>query len=91
MNRSDFDGWARHQLDSVERALDAWVPAQAPAGLGAAMRYAVLDGGKRLRPLLVLAAHEAACAGGTGEPARRSAALRAAVAVELIQDRKSVV
>ena len=43
----------------VESALDAWVPADAPAGLGDAMRYAVLDGGKRLRPLLVLAAAEA--------------------------------
>jgi farnesyl diphosphate synthase len=31
----------------------------APAELMAAMRYAVLDGGKRLRPLLVLAAFEA--------------------------------
>jgi farnesyl diphosphate synthase len=41
------------------------------------MRYAVLDGGKRLRPLLVLAACEAV--GGNPE-----AALRAACAVELI-------
>jgi farnesyl diphosphate synthase len=41
------------------------------------MRYAVLDGGKRLRPLLVLAACEAA----TGH---RSAALRAGAAVDLI-------
>jgi farnesyl diphosphate synthase len=41
------------------------------------MRYGVLDGGKRLRPLLVLAACDAAA----GD---RSAALRAAVAVELI-------
>jgi hypothetical protein len=30
----------------------------APADLGHPMRYAVLDGGKRLRPLLVLAAAE---------------------------------
>ncbi|MEY3873204.1 MAG: hypothetical protein RLZZ296_2199 [Pseudomonadota bacterium] len=41
------------------------------------MRYAVLDGGKRLRPLLVMAACEAV--GGNPE-----AALRAACAVELI-------
>jgi farnesyl diphosphate synthase len=41
------------------------------------MRYAVLDGGKRLRPLLVLAACEAV----GGDP---NAALRAACAVELI-------
>ncbi len=34
------------------------MPVQAPAGLGEAMRYAVLGGGKRLRPLLVLASCE---------------------------------
>ncbi|MGZ5268963.1 MAG: polyprenyl synthetase family protein, partial [Caldimonas sp.] len=42
-----------------------------------AMRYAVLDGGKRLRPLLVLAAAKAV-------HGAREAALRAACAVELI-------
>ncbi len=72
-----FDAWARQQLQQVETALENWVPAGAPAGLGEAMRYGVLDGGKRLRPLLVLAACEAV--GGLPE-----AALRAAVAVELI-------
>jgi farnesyl diphosphate synthase len=74
---SAFDGWARDELGAVERALEAWVPGDAPAGLGVAMRYGVLDGGKRLRPLLVLAA----CRAVGGE---RDAALRAAVAVELI-------
>ena len=72
-----FDAWARDELAAVEAALDAWVPADAPAGLGEAMRYGVLDGGKRLRPLLVLAA----CRAIGGE---RDAAMRAAVAVELI-------
>ncbi len=72
-----FDDWAQQQLQLVESALERWVPADAPAGLGQAMRYGVLDGGKRLRPLLVLAASEAV----GGEP---QAALRAAVAVELI-------
>jgi farnesyl diphosphate synthase len=77
MNMDDFDAWVRQQLDAVETALDRLVPAAAPAGLGQAMRYAVLDGGKRLRPLLVLAACEAV----DGQP---FAAMRAAVAVELI-------
>ena len=77
MNSMDFDGWARRELDAVESALNAWVPADAPAGLGLAMRYSVLDGGKRLRPLLVLAACHAV--GGL-----REAAMRAACAVELI-------
>ena len=77
MNSMDFDGWARRELDAVESALNAWVPVDAPAGLGLAMRYSVLDGGKRLRPLLVLAACHAV--GGL-----REAAMRAACAVELI-------
>ncbi len=77
MKKSQFDAWAAAELDAVESALDAWVPADAPAGLGEAMRYGVLDGGKRLRPLLVLAAAQAV----DGE---REAALRAACAVELI-------
>ena len=74
------------QLDRVESALSKWVPADAPAGLGAAMRYAVLDGGKRLRPLLVLAAAEAASAQAPAATRQRidEAALRAACAVELI-------
>lgn len=73
----DFESWSRTQLDTVESALSAWVPGAAPAGLGQAMRYGVLDGGKRLRPLLVLAATDAVA----GD---RDAALRAACAVELI-------
>ena len=77
MKRDDFDTWSIAELDAVEAALDAWVPADAPAGLGEAMRYAVLDGGKRLRPLLVLAAAKAV-------HGNREAALRAACAVELI-------
>lgn len=73
--------WSGHQLGQIERALSGWVAcpdkAPAPAGLGDAMRYAVLDGGKRLRPLLVMAACEAV--GGN-----MHAALRSACAVELI-------
>jgi farnesyl diphosphate synthase len=77
MQRHEFDAWAGAELAAVESALEAWVPADTPAGLGVAMRYAVLDGGKRLRPLLVLAAAQAV----HGE---REAALRAACSVELI-------
>ncbi len=73
----DADMWAHQELAAVEAALEAWVPQDAPAGLGQAMRYGVLDGGKRLRPLLVLAS----CQAVAGD---RNAALRAAVAVELI-------
>ena len=75
--RSGFDAWALAQLVAVEDGLSRWVPLDAPAGLGEAMRYGVLDGGKRLRPLLALAAAHAV-------GASRDAALRAACAVELI-------
>ena len=73
--------WRAEQIAAIEKALSSWVanPAEAPApaGLGDAMRYAVLDGGKRLRPLLVMAACDA-----VGGDART--ALRPACAVELI-------
>lgn len=74
---ASFVRWRETQQGAVEQALSRWVPPEAPAGLGDAMRYAVLDGGKRLRPLLVLATCEAA--GG-----QSTAAMRAACAVELI-------
>jgi farnesyl diphosphate synthase len=77
MKRAEFDQWARQQLEAVEAALDQWVPADAPAGLGLTMRYGVLDGGKRVRPLLVLAAAQAVAG-------QHEAAMRAACAVELI-------
>jgi farnesyl diphosphate synthase len=77
LSNPGFEFWLRTALATVEQALERWVPADAPGGLGEAMRYGVLDGGKRLRPLLVLAACDAV--GGDN-----GAALRAAVAVELI-------
>ena len=77
MTELDFQGWMAARQAEVEAALSRWVSPDAPAGLGQTMRYAVLDGGKRLRPLLTLAACEAVQ--GNAE-----AALRAACAVELI-------
>ena len=80
---------AQH-LRQVETALDALLSPHAPPGsdwatpadLHHAMRYAVLDGGKRLRPLLVWAAFEAVCSAPTS--GADSAPMRAACAVELI-------
>lgn len=72
-----FDAWMNEQLHQTEQALSSWVGVNTPANLGEAMRYAVLDGGKRLRPLLVLAAAQSV----HGLP---EAAMRAACAVELI-------
>jgi farnesyl diphosphate synthase len=75
----DLKAWMQPHLDRVEQALSAGIAADSPAKLGEAMRYAVLDGGKRLRPLLVLATAEA-----VGNAASSAAALHAACAIELI-------
>jgi farnesyl diphosphate synthase len=55
-----FDQWVRSVLERVEKALEHYLPepAIAPAQLHEAMRYAVLGGGKRVRPLLCHAAGE---------------------------------
>ena len=87
--------WNAVQLARTEAALSDWVGVDAPSDLGQAMRYAVQGGGKRLRPLLVLAAREAVAGEGHAdfsaaldEAAPRGAldeaALRGACAVELI-------
>jgi farnesyl diphosphate synthase len=74
-----FARWCGEQADRAERALQAVLPPAdtLPSRLHEAMRYAVLGGGKRVRPLLVYAAGQL-----TGAPA---AALDCAAAgVELI-------
>jgi farnesyl diphosphate synthase len=80
MTAFDLKTWMQSNLDNVEQALSAGIQANSPAHLGQAMRYAVLDGGKRLRPLLVLSTAEAV---GHG-PHHALAALNAACAIELI-------
>ena len=89
----ELGAWSARHLNAVEQDLARWVTADtpvgvdhgAPAALVEAMRYAVLDGGKRLRPLLVLAAWEAVEQAPPGASVRASeCALRAACAVELI-------
>jgi farnesyl diphosphate synthase len=58
--RSDFSNWASHHQVRFERELQHLLPSVdlAPQRLHQAMRYAVLDGGKRVRPLLAFAAGE---------------------------------
>ena len=82
MSAFDMSAWSQAHLRSIEQALHNWVPPHAPAGLGEAMRYAVLDGGKRLRPLLVLASMEACSPNPVAWTL--DAAMRAACAIELI-------
>ena len=75
----DFLAWMPWIQQRVESLLDRALPPSdhQPVRLHAAMRYAVLGGGKRVRPLLAYAAAEV-----TGAPLPRVD--RVAVAVELI-------
>jgi geranylgeranyl pyrophosphate synthase len=68
----------------VEAALPSMLPAppDAPAVIDSAMRYSLLGGGKRLRPLLVLAAAEAVAESDLERA--RELAMPAACAVEMI-------
>ena len=68
-----FEQWMRSVLDRVEDALGHYLPAETavPEKLHEAMRYAVLGGGKRVRPLLCHAAGELT---GATEAARNAAA-----------------
>jgi len=60
-------------IQKVDQALDQFLPKAAtkPATIHKAMRYSIFAGGKRLRPVLTLAAAE--ICGGTGENALLSA------------------
>jgi farnesyl diphosphate synthase len=75
----DFAQWMKTVQARMETTLADYLPAEAtvPARLHEAMRYATLDGGKRVRPLLVFAAGELFGAHGT-------ALARAGAAVEMI-------
>jgi farnesyl diphosphate synthase len=75
----DFQSWAHARQSRVESTLQSVLPAAeiAPQRLHQAMRYAVLGGGKRVRPLLAFAAGELAQA----DPERVAIA---GAAVELI-------
>ncbi|OWW20547.1 polyprenyl synthetase family protein [Noviherbaspirillum denitrificans] len=55
-----FQDWMKEVQSTMEDALASLLPpaSQDPARLHEAMRYAALDGGKRVRPLLVFAAGE---------------------------------
>jgi len=76
---SDFAAWRATVQADMEGTLLSFLPpaTQPPQRLHEAMQYAVLDGGKRVRPLLAFAAGELF-------DAPRDAVARAAAAVEMI-------
>jgi geranylgeranyl diphosphate synthase type II len=75
----DLKSYLATRAAEVDAALDAFLPKakERPATIHAAMRYSVFAGGKRLRPVLCLAAAEA-CGGEISD------ALAPACAVELM-------
>ena len=75
----DLESYLKERGALVNKALDSLLPPEDryPARVHSAMRYSLFAGGKRLRPILVLAAFEAV--GGSG-----SGAMNAACAFECI-------
>lgn len=75
----DLKNYLKECLARVDRALDGYLPAEdtLPVALHKAMRYSVFAGGKRIRPVLMIAACEAV--GGDAERV-----LPAACAMEMI-------
>ena len=73
----DFAAYLKLSRDRVEIALDSSMGPERPESLRGAMRYSLLAGGKRLRPILCLAACE--LVGGSFE-----LAMPTAVALEMI-------
>jgi geranylgeranyl diphosphate synthase, type II len=75
---TDFERYLQRERERVNRALDGLLPeVKQPAAVSEAMRYSVAAGGKRLRPILTLAAAETLGADG-------DRVMDAACAVELI-------
>ena len=75
----DFKAYMLDKINTVNRALDAAVALREPRKLHEAMRYTLLAGGKRIRPVLCLAA--CSLIGGS-----EATAIPAACAVEMIHN-----
>jgi geranylgeranyl diphosphate synthase type II len=76
---ADLKDYLKTVVYHVDTALDDYLPfpGEAPGAIHEAMRYTIFAGGKRLRPVLCMAAAEAC--GGT-----EASAIKAACAVELM-------
>jgi len=63
-SQAAFTAFAEAQLERIDAALDGYLPAESvsPSTIHKAMRHSIFAGGKRLRPVLTLAAAEA-CGG----------------------------
>lgn len=79
LREMDLDQYLKVAVADVDAAMDGFLPTldERPGSIHEAMRYCIFAGGKRLRPVLCIAAAEA-CGGA------REAAYAAACAVELM-------
>ena len=82
-----LDDYLRARRTEIDAALIRYIPQppHTPAVVSEAMRYSLMAGGKRLRPVLTLAAADAvATRHGTAPDHARALALPAACAIEMI-------
>jgi geranylgeranyl diphosphate synthase type II len=76
----DLKTYLSAQRDHIDRELDAWLGiSESESLIVAAMRHSLMAGGKRLRPVLCLAAAEA-----VGNPVSRGPLMAAACALEMV-------
>lgn len=73
----NFNDYMLHKANRVNQALDAAIPVREPQKIYDAMRYSLLAGGKRVRPILCIAACE--LVGG-----QEDMAMPAACALEMV-------
>ncbi len=83
----DLKRYLRQRTAAINRALDDWLPPAGlkPATIHRAMRYSIFAGGKRLRPVLCLAAAEA-CGGSWRDALPLACAVECLHTYSLIHD-----
>lgn len=81
----DFDGYLREKQARVQVALERYLPVLYPEQLYESMRYSLLGGGKRLRPILSLIACEL-CGGTEAQAMPTACALEMVHTMSLIHD-----
>lgn len=61
--QSDLSAYLAEQVRVIDQTLDRWVPTEKvePVSIHKAMRYTLFAGGKRIRPILAMAAARAVC------------------------------
>lgn len=87
IERFDLKSYLKTQSAAIHRALERWLPSEQtrPRTIHRAMRYSMFAGGKRLRPILCLAAAEA-CGGNAAEAMPLACAVECIHTYSLIHD-----